>query len=172
MKSILIQGSSRSQGNTSKILDYFRKNFESDLVDLKVHNIGLFEYENIHKDDDFIPLMHKLMNYDLWIFASPVYWYSMSGLMKNFFDRITDCLWWEKELEEGMKGKKMMSIACSSDEEMIPVFFAPFEMSAEYLGMEYWGSLHAWIGEEKRLEEACKQRIDTFIVELKNRMNT
>ena len=111
------------------------------------------------------------MNYDLWIFASPVYWYSMSGLMKNFFDRITDCLWWEKSLEEGMKGKKMASMACSSDQESFSSFFIPFKLSAEYLQMEYWGEVHAWIGEEEVIEEDCEKVLLDFAQELNTKIS-
>ncbi len=44
--------------------------------------------------------------YDVLIFATPVYWYSMSGIMKVFFDRITDLLTIKKDIGRKLKGKK------------------------------------------------------------------
>ncbi|MCP4458779.1 MAG: NAD(P)H-dependent oxidoreductase [Cytophagales bacterium] len=38
--------------------------------------------------------------------ATPVYWYSMSGIMKVFLDRIYDVLTIEKELGRKLHGKK------------------------------------------------------------------
>ena len=38
------------------------------------------------------PLIPIIEKYDTLIFATPVYWYSMSGIMKVFFDRKNDNL--------------------------------------------------------------------------------
>ncbi|QKS72940.1 NAD(P)H-dependent oxidoreductase [Paenalkalicoccus suaedae] len=38
-------------------------------------------------DDDFKELARHMINHDRIIFATPLYWYGMSGPMKNFVDR-------------------------------------------------------------------------------------
>jgi multimeric flavodoxin WrbA len=38
-------------------------------------------------DDDMQPIYHKLLDADAWVFASPVYWFSMSAQTKLCLDR-------------------------------------------------------------------------------------
>ena len=40
-------------------------------------------------DDDFNALGEVMLRYDAYIIATPVYWYSVSGVLKNFVDRLT-----------------------------------------------------------------------------------
>ena len=54
----------------------------------------------------FLPTIKELNSkYDTWIFVTPVYWYSMSGQMKIFLDRITDLLKWHKDEGRKIRGK-------------------------------------------------------------------
>ncbi len=99
-------------------------------------------------------------NYDLIVFATPVYWYSMSGLMKNFFDRISDCLKIEKPTGRKLRGKSMALMICGSETAETPGFDIPFKLSAEYLGMNYLGYVHTWVDED--VSEEVKQRVKEF----------
>ena len=148
-KGVIIQGSSKSAGNTNKIVLYLQEQTGFDFIDLKSKQIGSFDYEFKNKDDDFKPLMESIVNqYDTIIFATPVYWYTMSGIMKNFFDRISDCLIIEKEIGRKLRGKSMGLISCGSDATIKDGFNMPFVESAHYLGMEYLGDVHTWIEAE------------------------
>ncbi len=40
-------------------------------------------------NDDFRIVMDKMLGTDVIVFLTPVYWYSMSGRMKNLIDRLT-----------------------------------------------------------------------------------
>jgi len=81
MKRIIIQGSSRSNGNTNKVVRLLMKELEFDVVDLSLKKIGYFDYEFKNQKDDFLSIIKKIANeYELIVFATPVYWYSMSGL--------------------------------------------------------------------------------------------
>ncbi|MET0946404.1 MAG: NAD(P)H-dependent oxidoreductase, partial [Flavobacterium sp.] len=127
LKGVIIQGSSRSNGNTNKIVSFVQKKTCFDVIDLKSKQIGGFDYNFENKEDDFLPLMQEIVNnYDTIIFATPVYWYAMSGIMKNFFDRITDCLKIEKEIGKKLRGKAMGMISCGSDSELAKGFEIPF----------------------------------------------
>ena len=85
-KKVIIQASSKSNGNTNTIINYLNKNNDFDIIDLKTKKIGSFEYDFSNSDDDFIPLMETIIaKYDTIIFATPVYWYAMSGTLKTFF---------------------------------------------------------------------------------------
>jgi len=148
-KTAIILGSSRSNGNTYKIVQHLRTLIEADLIDLNDYTMSAYDYDSKNQYDDFLPLMRKLVeNYDTLIFATPVYWYTMSATMKIFFDRISDCLRIDKDTGRKLRGKKMAAICCGSEPSPTPAFFTPFKLSADYLGMDYLGDVHTWIEEE------------------------
>jgi multimeric flavodoxin WrbA len=87
MRMLIILGSSRNDGNTKKVIDQLKSMSDFDSIDLNDFNISYYDYEHNNKDDDYIQLMRTILdNYDTMIFATPVYWYSMSGIMKVFID--------------------------------------------------------------------------------------
>ena len=53
MKRVIIQGSSRSKGNTNKVIRLLTNELEFDLIDLNLKRIGHFAYEFEHQTDDF-----------------------------------------------------------------------------------------------------------------------
>lgn len=165
MKTVVVLGSSRSNGNTGKIVEIFRSTFEADLIDLSKLNISYYDYEHRNRDDDFLPTMRKIVGYDLIIFATPIYWYSMSAVMKTFFDRISDCLRIEKETGRKLRGKKMAAICCGSEEAETEGFFMPFRETAGYLGMGYLGDLHTWVEDSKPSQEVI-DRVNEFSLRL------
>ena len=84
-------------------------NFE--LIDLNDFDISYYDYDHKNRQDDFLPLMKKLIErYKTLVFATPVYWYTMSAVMKTFFDRISDLLTIEKDLGRQLRGKNMVLI--------------------------------------------------------------
>ncbi len=167
-KTVIIQGSSKSHGNTYKVISYLNKNNQFDVIDLKTKTIGPFDYEFKHADDDFLPLMEEIIEkYDTLIFATPVYWYSMSGIMKDFFDRLSDLLHCRKELGRKLRGKKLGMISNSGINDLKNGFTMPFIASADYLGMDYIGDTHSWFTEDgTEIHEDAKKAIDNFRLSL------
>ncbi len=164
-KGIILQGSSKSNGNTNKIALFVKERTGFDIIDLKSKNIGPFDYDFKNKSDDFLPTIKEIVeNYDTLIFATPVYWYAMSGIMKNFMDRITDCIKVEKETGRKLRGKKMGMISCGSGSELKKGFTMPFIESANYLGMHYLGDIHTWI-EDESISKQLQNDIHVFISE-------
>lgn len=142
-KKVIILGSSRKNGNTTKIVDEISKESGIDVIDLSDYNISYYDYESKNIEDDFLPLIRGILEkYDTLIFATPVYWYNMSGIMKVFFDRISDLIRIEKETGRKLRGKKIGVISNSHDDEIEDSFYIPFKKSADYLGMEYLGQAH------------------------------
>ncbi|WP_338761205.1 NAD(P)H-dependent oxidoreductase [Bernardetia sp. ABR2-2B] len=169
MEVLIIQGSARKYGNTNKIVNYIQEKLDCDFIDLKNYTISNYDYDSRNKNDDFLPLMREVADYDLIIFATPVYWYAMSGIMKTFFDRITDCLKIEKETGRKLRGKQMAMVCCGSDKDAVLAiekeFEMPFRESASYLGMDYKGSGYTWIANEDISEEVI-QNLDKFIAKI------
>jgi multimeric flavodoxin WrbA len=154
MKTVIIIGSSRKGGDTAKIVDEIMSESNNwDLIDLNDYEIGYYDYEHKNREDDFLTLMKELISeYDNFVFATPVYWYSMSGIMKVFFDRITDLLEIEKDLGRKLRGKRMAVVSCSIGENLGEHFLLPFSETAKYLGMEYIGNTHTISGKENELK--------------------
>ena len=145
MKKVIILGSSRKNGETKKVVAELMRISDWDLIDLMDYNISHFDYEHLNRNDDFIGLIKRITeNYDVLIFATPVYWYSMSGIMKVFFDRLTDLLSIEKDTGRKLRNKYMAVISCSNGDNLQDNFWLPFKKSAEYLGMNYVTDLHTY----------------------------
>ncbi|MEM6719796.1 MAG: NAD(P)H-dependent oxidoreductase [Bacteroidota bacterium] len=165
-KGVIILGSSRSEGNTHTIVSELQKLTNFDLIDLKEYKINHFEYD-LKYDDDFNALFKKLTaTYEIFVFATPIYWYTMSGVMKVFFDRISDFLFEEKDIGRRLRGMKMGVVSCGSNQEIKEGFEMPFVESANYLGMEYVGHIHTWI-ENTKITQEVQQRIATLANRLK-----
>lgn len=142
-KKVIILGSSRKNGNTTRIVDEISKDTGIDVIDLSDYNISYYDYESKNREDDFLPLIRRILKeYDTLIFATPIYWYNMSGIMKVFFDRFSDLIRIEKETGRKLRGKKIGVISNSHDNEIEDSFYIPFKKSADYLGMEYLGHAH------------------------------
>jgi len=142
-KKVIILGSSRKNGNTTKIVDLLSKEHNIDVINLSDYTISYYDYESKNIGDDFLPLIRRIIEkYDTLIFATPIYWYNMSGIMKVFFDRISDLIRIEKETGRKLRGKKIGVITNSHDNEIEESFYIPFQKSADYLGMEYLGHSH------------------------------
>ncbi|SHJ01371.1 flavodoxin family protein [Algibacter luteus] len=166
-KTVIIQGSSRSEGDTSKIVNYLASKNHFDVIDLNTKTIGHYDYDYKNEDDDFIDLITNIINtYDTIIFATPVYWYSMSGLLKVFFDRISDLIRVHKNTGRKLRGKNMAMISINNHDDLVEGFNMPFVQSAKYLGMHYLGDIHTYV-EDNRIPDVIKKRIDDFAKHIK-----
>ncbi len=136
---IIIFGSSRSDGETSKVLkEIIGKNSTIPVIDLANFNISPYDYEHRNQNDDYIMLMKKIINHDLIILATPVYWYSVSAQMKIFLDRLSDLLAYAKDLGRNLRGKRLFVI--TSYNSSIPQGFEePLKQTCDYMGMKYEG---------------------------------
>ncbi len=165
-KGIIIQASARSEGNTSKIVTFFQENTNFDILDLNTKNINHFDYDFKNSDDDFNAVFKDIVaNYKTIVFATPIYWYTMSGLLKVFLDRISDFLMKEKDIGRKLRGMNMAVISCSDYDKTFDGFTMPFVESANYLGMEYKGHCHTW-SEDNKVSEETKTRLKELIVNI------
>jgi len=134
MKSVIIVGSSRKNGDTGELTKKLVELSGYDTINLLDYNIAHFDYDYKNTDDDFLPLMEKLINnYEHFIFVTPVYWYSMSGVLKVFFDRFTDVLTIKKELGRNLRGKSMSVITTSIGNNLGDTFWIVFQETATYI---------------------------------------
>ena len=133
------------------------------MIDLSQKEINHFDYEFKNKNDDFNSLFkHIAKEYEVILFATPIYWYTMSGILKVFLDRISDFLFQEKEFGRLLRGKKMGVVSCGSDMEVFEGFEMPIKQSAKYLGMDYLGHLHTWMDNDK-VPENVNNLIEEYV---------
>jgi multimeric flavodoxin WrbA len=140
---LIILSSSRKNSNTEKLVKNLLKDHQYELVDLLDYSVAPYNYDGLYPLEDRFPeLTKKMIAADAIIFASPVYWYSMSGILKNFFDRFTDIVTIYKEQGRQMQGKKVFLIAVGTDKKLPEGFEVPFRRTAEYLQMRFIASYY------------------------------
>lgn len=138
----IIYGGARKEGNTRKVIDAVAQKFLADIFDVSDYEISFYDYEHKNRDDDFLPLIRKLLEYDCWIFASPIYWYTMSAQLKVFVDRLSDLLDIELEMGRQLRGLNAALIA-TGVEELCPLCYEDvFINTFNYLGINYQGCLY------------------------------
>ncbi|NRA74056.1 MAG: flavodoxin family protein [Rickettsiales bacterium] len=150
-KVIIIFGSARSEGNTKKAIDELNINKEIDLIDLNKLQISPYDYKNTNQDDDYLKLMEKILNYNVIVLATPIYWYSMSAQMKIFIDRLTDCITIRKDIGRKLEGKKLYLLASSASPDVPKGFENVFKHICQYMKMEYKHCFHHYSGSNKEL---------------------
>ncbi len=103
IKVLAFNGSAKKNGNTSKLLKKVINHIKDaeveviHLIDKKLQaclSCSFSEVDCVYPcriKDDMQEIVEKIKKADALIFASPTYWYCMSGLMKNFIDRLTTC---------------------------------------------------------------------------------
>jgi len=142
MRTAIIFGSSRDHGNTRQLVDHLARRMESTTFNLAHYDISHYDYEHQNRNDDFLPLMQKILNFDRFILASPVYWYAPSGIMKIFIDRLSDLITIEKELGRRLRHQHAALLASGCDLLAPACFEEMFYRTFQHLGLHYQGMLY------------------------------
>jgi len=137
MHPLVISGSSRTDGNTKCTIESFFGN-DVPVVDLCTLNLSPYDYAYRNRHDDFLPLIYQTLSHDPLVFATPVYWYTMSAWMKIFFDRTTDLIYHHNALARHLKGKTALLLVASAGGKPTE-FETPLVQTFNYLGMKYKG---------------------------------
>ena len=100
MSILFINGSPNKNGNTvdiAKILLKDKKYETLNLVDYKIYSYG----QNF-EDDQFKEVIEKMLDVDIIVIGSPMYWHSMCGAVRNLLDRtygeLTENIFSDKKL--------------------------------------------------------------------------
>ncbi len=113
-------------------------------------------------------VVEQMLLHNVIILATPVYWYSMSGYMKVFFDRLTDVVSSQKQLGRQLKGKRVGLLAISNSDALPEGFEIPFSNTAKYLGMNYLGCFFSSSKELKDNLPVIEKKASQWVVRLKN----
>ncbi len=138
-----VLGSSNNDGNTAALARaVFAPLPNAQIISLSNLAIAPYDYLNRHDKDDFLPLAEKIAAAKTLVFASPVYWYSMSAQMKLFFDRLTGLTGAHKALGKALAGKSAFLIATGGSPKPPASFEPPFAETARYFNMRWGGMLY------------------------------
>lgn len=154
MRKILgIIGSPRKKGNTdilvNKILDGAKE--EGAVVEnLFLNDLNIKECDGCHacwktdiccKKDDMNNIYPKIIESDVIVFGTPVYWYGPSALMKMFIDRFVYFNSPENKLKIKGKGAVIVIPFEEEDPDTVAPLMAFFDKSLQYLGMNLLGKI-------------------------------
>ncbi len=124
---LVINGSTREGGNTDAILKSFMQGVsegglnirEAVLRDLAINNcVGCCKCQKERQcnfQDDMTELRDMVIKSDVLVFASPIYWCEITGLMKTFIDRFY--FFHHKENSNLVAGKKALIITTLGEKD-------------------------------------------------------
>lgn len=121
MTILAINSSSRSESNTSDMLGILLRDISAEYISLRKFEINPVADQRHSskkwqtKVDDYPTLINTLVNSDIVVFATPIYWYSISGLLKNFIDRWSESLATDPEFRKKVFGKKIYVLLVGDD---------------------------------------------------------
>lgn len=167
----VVLGSSRRDGNTRHAVNLVFGRRPRLLVDLSRLDIGPYDYGHRNRGDDFRGAMDALMAFPVWVLATPVYWYAMSGQMKIFFDRFSELLTGRKEEGRRLRGKQVWVVACGTDPALPEGFESPFRQTCDYLGMRYRGAFYLQFDGERVAGRAAGGAAKAFAARLADSAN-
>lgn len=168
---MIIVGSSRKNGNTSLIVEFLAGRLGCEVFDLSDYSVSYYDYENRNKDDDFSKLAAKMIDASYLIFATPVYWYSMSGQMKVFFDRLTDLVTIRKTSGRQLAGKQTFLVATGSERELPEGFEAAFRLTSDYFDMKFKGSCYIQFQKDLTPANNFQEVIGKFLLQFNDGCN-
>lgn len=140
MTNLVICATNRDNSNTLKALKDHLIFINYDLIELHKFKIEHYSYDQKNvPQDDFLMIVQKMIKADNIVFATPIYWYSMSGRMKVFLDRFTDLITTSKQLGRALAEKSTFLFATGSGSSLPEGFEVPFKKTSDYFAMNYRG---------------------------------
>lgn len=149
MSIAVIYGSTRENGNTEWLAEHVIKGLPVEKVFLKEFQILPITDER-HSQmgfqevaDDYNKVIERVMKHDILIFATPIYWYSMSGTMKLFIDRWSQTLRDQNfpDFRTELGKKSVYVVAVGGDRPTIKglPMIQQFQYICDFFGMRFEG---------------------------------
>jgi multimeric flavodoxin WrbA len=148
MSIVVLHGSTREEGNTEKLAQLVLEGIPHTAIKLRDKQV-LPIHDQRHQDggfdavnDDYDSIIRNVLEHDTIIFTTPVYWYSATGILKNFIDRWSQSL---REPDYDLKGllskKKAYVIVVGGDNPRLKALplIEQFKYTFDYVGLEFAG---------------------------------
>ncbi|MED0663444.1 flavodoxin family protein [Geobacillus thermodenitrificans] len=169
MSIAVIYGGTRPNGNseilTERVIQgiatekiYLRDFNIQPIIDMRHSKEGFQE-----RNDDYNSIIDRILPHDILIFSTPIYWYSMSGTMKNFIDRWSQTLRDPKypDFKSKMASKKAFVIAVGGDDPYIKglPLIQQFQYIFDFMGIEFAGYI---LGNGNKPGEVLQDKVALF----------
>jgi len=180
MSIAVIYGGNRLNGNTVALTKLAIQGLEVEEIYLKDHNIepiidmrhNIEGFNKVH--DDYNSVINRILPHDILIFSTPIYWYSMTGIMKNFIDRWSQTL---RDLDfpdfkNQMSHKQAYVIAVGGDNPSIKglPMIQQFHYIFDFVGISFDGYI---IGNGNRPGDIVQDLEAVFLAEqLRHKLST
>lgn len=147
MNITVFYGSSRKNANSELLAKEVLKGFCFDAIHL--YDLNIVPIEDKRHDpegftdpqDDYDQIIQQILKSRVLVFATPIYWYSMSGSMKVMIDRLSQAIRDERypELKEHLQKVKVIVLAVGGDEPHIKglPMIQQFVYIFDFLGMSF-----------------------------------
>ena len=106
-KILFVNSSPNREGKTYRIGEELLKDKEHDVLQMADYRIS--QYGQVFEDDEMKEVLKEMDKYDILVIGSPVYWYTVGGMLKTFIDRL-----YMLPEAEALRGKKLYLFAQGS----------------------------------------------------------
>jgi multimeric flavodoxin WrbA len=164
-KILIINGSPKKDGNTAALVDWFSQGARSKGADVEVVRAAFLKYKTLgciscracQKSDKYEcciedgakPVLAKMAEMDVIVFATPLYFFGPSAQLKLIFDRMFSLYKWDNEagtMKTPLKGKTLVLLTSAFEDIGLDALEKPFALTAEYTGMKFESVLVANAG--------------------------
>lgn len=106
-KILFMNSSPNRNGNTYRIGEELLKDKAHEVLQMADYRIS--QYGQVFEDDEIKDVFKKIAECDTLVIGSPVYWYTVSGMLKTFIDRL-----YMLPEADALRGKKLYLFAQGS----------------------------------------------------------
>jgi multimeric flavodoxin WrbA len=176
-KVVVLLGSPRKKGNSAVLAEQIKNGAESagaEVETIFLQGLNIAPCQSCYAcqkpdskgcaiDDDMQPIYHKLIAAGAWVFASPVYWFTMSAQTKILLDRCFALPAYEKDPFSGKRVAVAMSYGDSDPFNSGCVnALRTFQDAFRYVGAKIAGMVYGSANEpgEIRSDGTLMQRAD------------
>lgn len=187
-KILILNGSPKKDGNTTMLVDWFSKAARLKGADVEIVRTASLKYKTLGCascracqksdkyecciDDDAKPVLAKMAQVDMIVFATPLYFFGASAQLKLVFDRMFSLYKWDNDvgtMQTPLKGKTMVLLASAFEDIGLDALEKPFALTAEYTGMKFKSVLVANAGVSGDISKKrpdAKEKIETLAMKI------
>ncbi|KIL50078.1 NAD(P)H-dependent oxidoreductase [Jeotgalibacillus alimentarius] len=160
----IISGSSRENSNSEYFAEKAAASYKGEVKWIRLRELDIQQiHDQRHDesgfspvDDDHTQVIETMLSADAVLFATPLYWYGMSGYMKTFIDRWSQAMRDpDLDFKERVKNTPSYVITCGGDQvdiKGLPLILQ-FKHIFEFTGMDF---KKYFIGEARKPGDASK----------------
>jgi len=171
-KILIINGSPVKNGNTAILVNWFAGGARLKGAEVEIVNAALLKYKSngciscrkCQKIKEYLcvikdeaqPVLAKMVQVDVIVMATPLYFYGPSAQLKLVMDRMFSLYKWDNKagtMKTPLKGKTFVLIASAFEDVGLDNLEKPFAITADYSEMKFVSLLAADAGESGEVKK-------------------